>query len=402
MRSHFGPILSSRSCRALSSAGGPRQGGGARRGVQRVRALLRPFILAVHPDRHHSAPADVRALNEESLKRLNGFFDLAEAQSTVSARPTPANKSEPTYTFAFGGIATVNNKRIAAGPAAAAARAAAGPAGQASPAGRVSATAAVPAELRGASGIGRSPSVADVGKRWTHITARLAVDLMEDAGTEVPEELSSLLAETTTHEAAAVAAAAARKRRRRPSTSAAHYETGLTPAQVLRMTLDHIDDATFEPKNTHSKGRRRSSPSPAAAAAQTAANAGGSEEARRVFVQTLFESQRVTVGPGMEESPGAVLRGAQRLREVLLEHFEELGLDEPRWSFVFFILSPSRSGQTANTFTRDGVVFVQVPCEEEDEGGAEETEAHTEADERARRRALLGTLRGIAEQRDES
>ena len=365
--------------RALSVDANHR-GTGSRHSVQRVRALLRPFILAVHPDRHHSAPSDVRALNEDSLKRLNGFLDLAEAQSTPGVRPTLGNRSEPAYSFAFGGIFTDDDDDDDSGG------------------GRVSATVSVPAELRGGGDSGgggdKGPVLAvNTRKQWTHLTARCAVDLMEDAGMEVPEELCSLLAETTMHTAAAAAAAApAPDRKLRTSPSAANDETGLTRAQVLRMTLDHIEDAEFEPIGANKKKKGQSAAA-AVAAAQAAAGAHSPEVARQLFVQALFESQRVTVGSGMEESPGAVMRGAQRLREVLLEHSEELGLDNPRWLFVLFELSSPKLGTEVNTFRHEEVVFVRVPCEQEVE---EEREAVAE---HARRRALLHALQEIA-QRD--
>jgi hypothetical protein len=321
------------------------------RTVRRVRELLRPFILAVHPDRYHGLEnKEIKSLNEESLKRLNGFFDMLETRSSISSTCSNITRCESKYKFAFNTLSSKINK--------------------------VNVTVKIPPSLRSTT---ISTNNSD---KWLNLAAGFAVDLLNSSDMKVPSELldlkdcsvssNSSMPNTNTHgsrkynhftsmlkEEDAVDAAWAKKKT---------MELTQKYSESVVIDVNEEDDGDEEEEDVVGHGAAASKMQSEKLALQAS------------VVNQIFKSKRISVtAKGVD--PSQVLSAAEILRELLLKHYDLLHFGHPEWSSVIFLLCDGQK-EMRYTFvetekvtqigTKIDSVYVHVPVIQLIQGGMRE------------------------------
>ena len=348
--------------------------------VRRVRELLRPFILAVHPDRYHGPEnQEIKRLNEDSLKRLNGFFDMAETKSTQGGRSL-ATVCESLYTFEFKTTATPTKPLLPPSP-------------RSSPPPITTTTAVpiqvvvnVPLVLRA-----HSPPNEAIRweQHWLHLVSKCAVRLFQKASMKVPDELHALKQHSSSS-----------KRRKKKQTTSLASGRSSTPQEdaqdaewirqktmkLIKKYSDSFETIGLEENNKSSDGGQEKE-GDVQQSQQELNNLQAS------VVSQLFQSPRVSVTAKKQVSPTQVMGAADILKRLLLQHYELLQFGQPEWSSVMFLLNDQKEAQYQVIQSEEeeelleglksgawpnrknsGGAFVSIPIVALVEGGKEEEE----------------------------
>ena len=299
--------------------------------------------------------------------RLNGFLDLAESRSTHTTGRIASCDDE--YTFKFLTLKSAEGCNRDAQSA--------------DMLHSVTSTVKVPATLVSAT----SPSL---NKEWTNITARCAVDLLQKASMDVPQELLEASVKTVLPRFSASTGGDtdgmrySQNERQRTTRSS----SVLSREEVVKMTLQNIrEHEDFKIVEDHQSGHggfrpvsEYDMPGKRSRKKQTrnrgGAYSGGKSDYRftrrkdrEALVWQIFNSKRVSVSPGMEGRPEEVMRAASDLQAFLLAHSEDLALHDTRWASTILMLTPKAEVDEANAaIAKDkekGQIsrnVVHVPC----------------------------------------
>jgi hypothetical protein len=331
----------------------------------------------------HAGPgsAEIRAKNEDGLMRLNGFLDLAEARSTHTTGR--AASCDAAYTFEF--------LTLKQAPAAKDERTLP-PAGSAMH--TVAVTVNIPATLVPAT------TQSSLKREWTTLTAQCAVDLLEKASMDVPQELFKAAGPTSLprfqtsitadangngNNVGDVGVDGSWRQRQRHGNVKSSAATTLSRDEVVKMTLknirEHEDFELVEQEGAAGSGFRPVSGSDMPGQrskrqrrAQRQGRGGGGaghgssfprRKDKEAVVWQIFNSKRVSVSPGMEDRPEDVMRGATELQAFLLAHGDDLALHDARWTSTIIMLTPPGEvdAENAARAAEDGPRHVvHVPC----------------------------------------
>jgi hypothetical protein len=378
--------------------------------VRRVRELLRPFILAVHPDRYHGPEnQEIKRLNEDSLKRLNGFFDMAETKSTMSRQGgrSLGTVCEALYTFEFKTTATPTKPLSPTSPTLPTSSpmspmSPSSPSSPSSPPPTTTTTAVpiqvvvnVPLALRA-----HSPPNEAIRweQHWLHVVSKCAVGLFQKASMKVPDELHALKQHSSVSKRS--------KKKQTTSLASGRSSTPQEDAQdaewVRRKTMELIKQYSdsfemigLEENSTSSDGGQEKEEDVLSVADMAQQSQQELNNLQASVVNQLFQSQRVSVTAKKQVSPTQVMGAADILKRLLLQHYELLQFGQPEWSSVMFLLNDQKEAQYQliqseeeeellvgwqsgarwpNRENRRGGAFVSIPIVALVMGGKEEEE----------------------------
>jgi len=310
--------------------------------VRRVRELLRPFISAIHPDKFHGLNTEkTRALNENSLKQLNGFLDMVEARSSSTSgidRVLLKGSCEPKYIFSFGGVTPK----------------------------LVNVVVTIPSSLRESTS---SPISSGKESKWLSLASQCAVDLLSGSEMEVPNDLQVMTLSHQQH-----ARRAPRRSRLAHSThDVAARDVGRDAAwarsQALELTKKYLDaeivDVEYREDEEEKEKEREKEKT---AAEKDKENVDSKEKKQsellalqRSVVNRAFESHRMTVSENVTDQDD-VLGTAEMLRGLLITQYENLQFGSPQWSNVMFLLGNYDSCHATSATDSESVVVVSIPC----------------------------------------
>jgi len=341
--------------------------------VKRVRELLRPFISIIHPDRHHGVES-VATLNEDSLKRLNGFLDMADARSAPNNRSVArAGSCEPTYQFVFGGVESSTSKQQSQSKSQSHSQ----PQSK-----QIKVLVNIPAPLRSFS------ASEEWSQQWSQLAANCAVELLQKSDIVVPDALAVQQQEQQQQQNMSDLPGHLKKRKKkkaavspaemvRDAVWASNITMELT-RQSLDAEIEAVDfmeyDSSEDDNNDVGGGEWRQSRSGRWWRRRKRSSILDEEDPELVaklqksVVQRVFDSRRVSVAATAQDlKPHDVVHAAEALKCLLLEHYEKWQFGHPRWSCVLFVLD----NQEKCHFTalrkeeggsNDDVVLLTIPC----------------------------------------
>lgn len=361
--------------------------------IQHVRELLRPFISAVHPDRHHGPKSiATRDLNEESLKSLNGFLDMAEARSLTkkgSVIGTLLGTCEPTYKFAFNDVKSSSSLSS------------------------VNVVVKIPAALLETSTISTQSN-----KQWLQLVAGCAVKLLKESQMKIPKELYVAQQDSNSNlrngnqtsppglsynqivNPKQVAEDAEWAREETFELTRQYAERDIVEEVIFRTTNGsrYDEDEAYDNYDNYDDYDDYTTTSTTTASTQTTStttnnNDGNNNnndsntmdeellhELQVSVVNKLFQSQRISIAASATQlNSKDVMKAAGSLRTLLLEYYQELNFGHPKWSCVLFVLGDQKKCHYT-LLNHGNNVVVKIPCRMMLEKWNEESEMDDDVD----------------------